>query len=181
MRLLSFFALPILTLVFGSQSFAAGYSCLSVDRDTIAVVYLDLPAGPGAISEAKQLVFIDPELSEGAQALASFSTDDQVLTTEAMPSGRRFVGKVDLDLASTKQSELRAGKRLDKHLGGTKVSLLDTVTLEIETVSVRHQVETFLEGTNYAAQVHYQKKSGQVLTQDFDCSLFLGGERPPEH
>ena len=169
--LASMFMLFILTSVLSSRVFAAGYNCLSVDRDTQAIVYLDqVGDNESASPQAKQLVFIDPELSERTHQLALFSKDDEVLSTEVMPKGHRFTGKVDLNISKIGHP----GKRL----GGTKVGLLESVALEIETITARQQIQIFTEGSMYAAQVHYLKKSGQVLTHDFNCSLFLGDDAP---
>jgi hypothetical protein len=174
MRSHSFLASFLMSFTFATvvsaHALAAGYNCLSVDRDTQAIVYLDQDGDHEPAAQAKQLVFIDPELSKQTQTLAVFSKSDGVLLTDVIPSGHRFTGKVDLSASAIGQP----GKRL----GGTKLGLLESVTLEIETITARHQIEIFSEGAMFAAQVHYLKKSGQVLTQDFDCASFLGEGAP---
>lgn len=149
-------------LLSSSSAFAGGYACLSVDRDTQVVIDF----APGT-STAKQVQFIDPELSKAAQVLATFTADDQVLSTEDSSDGVRFTSIVNENIPHP-----------GKHLGGTRVGLLAKVVLNVQTIAENARIQAVTDGTMYAAQASYVKKDGQVLTQDFDCALFLGEEAP---
>ncbi len=157
-----------LLLLSSSQAFAAGYSCLSVDGDTKAVVHFaEKPANVGMLTspEAKQVVFIDPTLSKKSQILAVLE-NDAVKTT---PSGDGVV----YDATIAPQI-----KNPGKNLGGTRVGLLATITVAVQTTSENARVHSLDEQVLYSAQVTYAKKDGEVLAQDFDCALFLGDQAP---
>jgi hypothetical protein len=152
----------IATLLFSSSSaFAAGYSCLSVDQDTKAVVYFAAPASasllPVEAPEAKQVVFIDPSLSEETQVLAVFEAEKSAVTTVPSEKGVVYVSLVDESLS-------KSGKRL----GGTRVGLLSQVAMTVQAT----------RGDVYSAEVVYTKKDGLTLAQDFDCTLFLSDDAP---
>ena len=149
-----------LLLFSSTPAFAAGYVCLSVDRDTQVVIDID-----PSMTHAKLVTFIDPSLSASARTVAKFS--DETLMTEATGGGLRFSSKVAADI-----------EHPGKHLGGTRLGLLSEISLEVLTVAENARLKILTEGTMYAAQAVYTKKTGQTLTQDFDCALFLGDQAP---
>jgi len=111
--------------------------------------------------------FIDPELSPSSQVIATFNVDDQVLSTESSADGIRFIALVN-------ENTPHPGK----HLGGTRIGLLSRITVDIQTLAENAKLQTISDGTMYAAQATYEKKDGEVLTQDFDCALYLNDQPP---
>jgi nitrogen regulatory protein PII len=159
-------------LLSSSTAFAAGYTCLSVDTDTKAIVYFAAPASPAdvdalAAPEAKQVVFIDPALSKKTQVLAVFESEKSVLSTRPSGDGVVYVSTVEEGI-----------KNPGKHLGGTRVGLLAEVSMTVQTVVENARMHSLGDGVMYAAEVVYTKKNGETLAQDFDCALFLGDAAP---
>lgn len=151
--------IAVLLLLSSSPAFAAGYSCLSVDQDTQVVIDLE-----PAQAQAKQVTFIDPELSEDSRVIAHFETE--VLATEGTEAGVRYTSQVSPQI-----------EHPGKILGGTRLGLLKEVSVEVQTSSEQSKLRALTEGAMYGAEVKYTKKNGEVLTQDFDCALYLG-DRP---
>jgi hypothetical protein len=115
--------------------------------------------------EAKQVVFIDPTLSRKSQVLALL--EDEAIATTPSGDGVVYDAKFAADVKSP-----------GKNLGGTRVGLLDKVSLSVQTVVTNSRTPSIQDGVMYSAQVSYAKKDGEVLEQDFDCALFLGDQAP---
>ncbi|MES2963676.1 MAG: hypothetical protein V4760_07275 [Bdellovibrionota bacterium] len=137
---------------------ADGFVCISVDDDTRIDVYLTKFDTDGPAPTASKLVVSDPNRTPRYRHIATFDVADGVLQS----TGTQVHATVDL----TKPGTARAGERI----GGTKLGLLIGLVLDID---VSYQ-EPIKEGVRYSAEVTYLKKSGQELTQDFDCILFKG-------
>lgn len=155
--------LAFLTFAFGASAFAAGYTCLSVDRDLRAVAYLKN-------GEPTQLVFIDPSLPKKDERVATFRAMNKTLAMSQTKDGVQFVGRVDMSVPTI----AKAGREL----GGTSIDFLSNVVLAIQTVTKTQQIQLMVDGSMYAAQVSYIEKNGHVLQEDFDCALFLGETAP---
>jgi hypothetical protein len=161
--LASSFFVAILATVIASSALAAGYSCLSVDRDTRVDIFMDAP-GSG---RAEKIVFMDPTLTPRSQVIVEFSSADAQINSEPLSSGVRFVSTFSEDLD-------HPGKRL----AGTKIGLLSAVSIEIQTATAHKKFQCLSEGSVYASDVSYLKKDGEILKQEFDCTLFLGDVAP---
>lgn len=138
---------------------AAGFSCMSVDRNERMDLFFDsLEAG----APATELVVMNPNVSKRRRHVATFSAADGLLKTD----GRAVEALVDTSFPESS----RKGERI----GGTTLGALALVRLDIDAQ------EQLLAGHAFAAQATYVKKSGQELTQDFDCLVFEGLKAPEE-
>jgi hypothetical protein len=149
--LAAFLALP-------ATAKADGFVCISVDDDTRIDVYLTEIDTQGPAPTASKLVVSDPNRTPRYRHIATFDVADGQLQT----TGTQIHALVDL----SKPGTARGGERI----GGTKLGLLTGLVLDID---ISYQ-EPIKEGVRYSAEVVYLKKSGQELSQDFDCNLFKG-------
>ena len=164
----SFVAAFLILFLTGAPAFASGFTCLSVDRDTRINIMTD---HPNAGQIAQSLVVIDPSATAAKQVIATFAIDDGLLKTTATEFGTLFTAHVDTSFPGSS----RAGRKV----GGTNLGSLDSISLEVETVTERRPTPLFDDGSMFAAQAIYKKKNGQELKQDFDCLLFLAESIPP--
>lgn len=165
---LSFIAALFVSLLSGTQVFASGFTCLSVDRDTRINIMTD---HPNAGQIAQSLIVIDPSASTAKQVIATFAINDGLLQTTATEFSTLFTAHVDTSFPGSS----RAGRKV----GGTNLGSLESISLEVQTVTERRPTPLFDDGSMFAAQAIYKKKNGQELKQDFDCLLFLSESMPP--
>jgi hypothetical protein len=145
---------------------AEGVICMSVDQDTRIQVFFnskatayDMPLRPQA------MVVSDPTVSARNQVIAKFLASEGLITM----TDNVITGFIDDRNPNTG----RRGKRI----GGTVLGSLYAISLEIDT---SHQIPA-QDGVRLAAQVIYTKRTGQQLSQDFDCVLYMDDRAMAQH
>lgn len=130
------------------------FTCTSVDENMVIEAFDVVEgAGAGAFVEASGMRVLNPTLEQERRFVAEFRADDGVLSV----SDNALVGQVDAEKA-------RLGAP-GKRVGGTRLGLLRTISLEID-LSYADRVGG---SAVYSGHAIYLKRNGQTFEEDFDC------------
>ena len=145
-----------MTVLMSSAAFAEGFVCENYENALRVKVFNHVSPSEGTRTVGI-MVLSDTSIEQGRKTIATFSSDDQLVTNESAT----YSALVDL--------RYNESSRKGENIGGTKLGQLKYVILDVDFT----HAQPVPAGTRLEGELILKKRSGEDIRLDVSCLRYL--------